>query len=191
MSLWEETHICKRFVFKEHDKWEWNKSLIHLWNSYLSCSVNSVLSSQQKRAPCVNTIYTDKLLYFEIVSLFSCSVSPSHFFKTWYFRSLGYSQKERGVDSEEDRLIVFWLREQEKGKPPVKWGSLLCEVSSMLMNPLVLLFYSILATTLWSRIYHSFLTDEEAWKKLTKQPRFTELVSETDRFDSHTYLFHN
>jgi len=95
------------------------------------------------------------------------------------------------VDPEKDRLIAFWLREQGKGKPPVNEGHFGAQLGGVLMGPLLLLPYSVLATTLWSRIYHSLFTDEEAWRKLTNQPRFTELVTEADRFDSNTYLFHN
>lgn len=155
-------------VCKEHDKWEWNKSLIHLWNSYLSLSVNSVQSSQQKRDHCVNTIYTDT----SYCILRSCLSSHIHcllliFSKTWYCTNLGCSQREKSVDPEKDRLIAFWLRDQGKGKPPVNDGPFGARLGGMPLGPLLLLSYSVLATTLWSRIYHSLFTDEEAWKKLT------------------------
>lgn len=152
-------------VCKEHEKWELNKALIHLWNSYLSLSVNSVQSSHQKL--CKYHLSWYKLLYFEIMSLFSRPLSTSHLFNTWYFRNLGCSQREKDTDAEKDRLIAFWLREQGKGKPPVNEGHFGAQLGGMLMGPLLLLSYSVLATTLRSRIYHSLFPDEEAWRKLT------------------------
>ena len=166
--------------------------LMHLWNSYLCFSVSSVQSSRQRRGHFVNTTYAHTSVGFFWDRLFSRSLSPAPFLNTWYFGNLGCSQREKGAEPEKDQYIIFYLKEQEK-KPPAKECHFCARLSGMLVALLSVLFYFVLATTLWSRFYDSLSLKRrlKLQGKLTNQRRFTELVSEAHRFDSHTNLFHD